>query len=165
MVWRSLDKSNEPEPNRSRRFASAVALKKNKSNKLYVISLLGINFVCFYSCLLVLLLMMNTICVRNIQLKYFISVHCQLKGSIPILNCFTFVMERQCGLRSYLDQTFILVFIQKTAGGYFDGNICLYLVFLLGVIFFSTYYMTLFLLVLGFSTYLYFSLNFFLEIL
>ena len=42
------DKSNEPEPKGSKRFASAVALKKNKSNKLYVISLLGINFVCFY---------------------------------------------------------------------------------------------------------------------
>ena len=56
------DKSNEPEPKKSRRFASAVALKKkNKSNKLYVISLLGINFVYFYSCLLVLLLMMNTV--------------------------------------------------------------------------------------------------------
>ena len=42
------DKSNEPEQKRSKRFASAVALKKIKSNKLYVISLLGINFVCFY---------------------------------------------------------------------------------------------------------------------
>ena len=44
----------------------------------------------------------HCICVRNIQLNNFISVHCQLKGFIPILNCFTFVMERQCGLRSYL---------------------------------------------------------------
>jgi len=46
----------------------------------------------------------HCICVRNIQLNFFISVHCQLKGFIPILNCFTFVMERQCGLRSYLRQ-------------------------------------------------------------
>ena len=42
------DESNEPEPKRPRRFASAAALKK-KSNKLYVISLLGINFVCTMS--------------------------------------------------------------------------------------------------------------------
>ena len=44
----------------------------------------------------------HCICVRNIQLNNFISVHCQLKDFIPILNCFTFVMERQCNLRSYL---------------------------------------------------------------
>ena len=64
------DKSNEPEPKRSKRFASTVALKKNKSNKLYVICLLGINIVYF-------LLMSfsftaddeHCICVRNIQLK------------------------------------------------------------------------------------------------
>ena len=41
---------------------------KNKSNKLYVISLLGINFVYFYSCLLVLLLMMNTVYVFEISI-------------------------------------------------------------------------------------------------
>ena len=41
------DSSNEPLLKRSRRCASAVALKK-KSNKLYVISLLCINFVYFY---------------------------------------------------------------------------------------------------------------------
>ena len=39
------DKSNELEPKSSRRIASTVALKKNVSNKLYVISLLGVNFV------------------------------------------------------------------------------------------------------------------------
>ena len=37
----------------------------------------------------------HCLCDRNIQLKFFISVHCQLKGFSPILNCFTFVMERQ----------------------------------------------------------------------
>ena len=41
------DKSNELEPKRSRRFVSDVALKKNKSNELYVISLFGINFFVF----------------------------------------------------------------------------------------------------------------------
>ena len=61
------DNSNEPGPKRSKRFASTVALKKNKSNKLYVISLLGINFVYFYSYLLVLLLMMNTVYVFKIS--------------------------------------------------------------------------------------------------
>ena len=35
----------------------------------------------------------HCICVRNIQLKLFISVHYQLKGFIPILNCFTFKMS------------------------------------------------------------------------
>ena len=59
--------SNEPEPKRSKRFASAVALKKNKSNKLCVISLLGINFVYCYSCLLVLLLIINTVYVFEIS--------------------------------------------------------------------------------------------------
>ena len=44
----------------------------------------------------------HCICVRNIQLNNFISIHCQQKCIIPILNCFNFVMERQCGLRSYL---------------------------------------------------------------
>ena len=39
----------------------------NSPNKLYVISLLGINFVYFYSCLLVLLLMMNTVYVFEIS--------------------------------------------------------------------------------------------------
>ena len=61
------DKSNEPESKRSKRLASAVAFQKNKSNKLYVISLLGINFVWLYSCLLVLLLMMNTVYVFEIS--------------------------------------------------------------------------------------------------
>ena len=42
-------------------------IEKNKSNKLYVISLLGINLVCFYPCLLVLLLMMNTVYVFEIS--------------------------------------------------------------------------------------------------
>ena len=34
--------------------------------------------------------------------KNFISVHCRLKAFIPILNCYTLVMERQCGVWSYL---------------------------------------------------------------
>ena len=45
--------------------------KKNKSNKLYVINLLGINFVWFYSCLLILLLMMNTVYVFKISSQIF----------------------------------------------------------------------------------------------
>jgi len=35
----------------------------------------------------------HCICVRNIQLNNFISVHCQLKGLIHILNFFTFITE------------------------------------------------------------------------
>ena len=42
----------------------------------------------------------HCIYVRKIQLKMFVSVHCRLKGFIPILNCYTFVMERQCGLQN-----------------------------------------------------------------
>ena len=61
------DISNEPELKRSKRFASAVVLKKIRANKLYVISLLGINFVYFYSCLLVLMLIMNTVYVFEIS--------------------------------------------------------------------------------------------------
>ena len=34
--------------------------------------------------------------------KIFTSVLCRLKGFIPILNFYAFVMERQCGLRSYI---------------------------------------------------------------
>ena len=34
--------------------------------------------------------------------KAFVSVHSQLKGFVPILDSYTFVMERQYGLRSYL---------------------------------------------------------------
>ena len=40
----------------------------------------------------------HCICVQNIQSNNFIYIHCQLKGFNPILNCFTFFMERQCGL-------------------------------------------------------------------
>ena len=32
----------------------------------------------------------HCVCVQNFQLNNFISVHCQLKCFIPILNCFTF---------------------------------------------------------------------------
>ena len=40
-------KSNEPEPKKSK-ICFRCCIEKNKSNKLYVISLLGVNFVCFY---------------------------------------------------------------------------------------------------------------------
>ena len=61
------DNFNEPELKKFKEICLRCCIEKNKSNKLYVISLLGINFVCFYSCLLILLLMMNTVYVFEIS--------------------------------------------------------------------------------------------------
>ena len=43
-------------------------------------------------------------CVRNIQLKIFISVHFRLKGFIPILNCYSFIIGFQRGFFVILNQ-------------------------------------------------------------
>ena len=81
--------------NRSRRgplmrFASTVALKK--------INLLGVNFVCFYWCLLFYCCWWTLYtCSKYPVKKIFISVHFRLKCFILILNCYTFIIGFQRG--------------------------------------------------------------------